>query len=301
MRAATVPGAPRIQLYKNNVDGKGASYGSHENYLMARQTTFPSIVAGLTPFFVSRQVVVRRRPGRAAAPSGDEAGYQLSQRSRLHRGRGRPGDHAQARHHQHPRRAARRRRQVPPPARDHRRREPERVLHAAQGRHHRAGARHDREGRPVRRAAAGRAGPLGAPDQPRPDAEDHGRARPTAARSPALDLQRAYFEKAAKHVENTLGADVDADTAEVLDAVGRGARRPGPRPAELRRPPRLAGQAAAAGGLPRARRADLGRAAAAAGRPAVHRRADGQGPLQPARHPRLDEAAGRRGAGRAPR
>ncbi len=25
-----------------------------------------------------------------------------------------------------------------------------------------------------------------------------------------LDLQRAYFEKAAKHVENTLGADVDA-------------------------------------------------------------------------------------------
>ena len=34
---------------------------------MARQTTFPSIVAGLTPFFVTRQVVVRRRPGRAAA------------------------------------------------------------------------------------------------------------------------------------------------------------------------------------------------------------------------------------------
>src|SRR6187549_2864291 len=80
MRAATVPGAPRIQLYKNNVDGKGASYGSHENYLMARQTTFPSIVAGLTPFFVSRQVIVGAgRVGRGA--SGDEAGYQLSQRS----------------------------------------------------------------------------------------------------------------------------------------------------------------------------------------------------------------------------
>src|SRR4030095_15718994 len=51
LRAATVPGQPRLQLYKNNVDGKGASYGSHENYLMARSTTFPSIVAGLTPFF----------------------------------------------------------------------------------------------------------------------------------------------------------------------------------------------------------------------------------------------------------
>ena len=80
MRAATVPGAPRIQLYKNNVDGKGASYGSHENYLMARQTTFPSIVAGLTPFFVTRQVVCGAgRVGRGA--SGDEAGYQISQRA----------------------------------------------------------------------------------------------------------------------------------------------------------------------------------------------------------------------------
>src|SRR5213080_296085 len=34
-RAATVPGTGRIQLYKNNIDGKGASYGSHENYLCA--------------------------------------------------------------------------------------------------------------------------------------------------------------------------------------------------------------------------------------------------------------------------
>ena len=32
---ASVPGAAKLQLYKNNVDGKGASYGSHENYLMS--------------------------------------------------------------------------------------------------------------------------------------------------------------------------------------------------------------------------------------------------------------------------
>src|ERR1700754_3516424 len=80
MRAASVPGAPRIQLYKNNVDNKGASYGSHENYLMARSTTFPAIVAGLTPFFVTRQVICGAgRVGIGA--SGDEAGYQLAQRS----------------------------------------------------------------------------------------------------------------------------------------------------------------------------------------------------------------------------
>ena len=46
---ATVPGAAKLQLYKNNVDGKGASY-SHENYLMSPQTPFSAIIAGLTPF-----------------------------------------------------------------------------------------------------------------------------------------------------------------------------------------------------------------------------------------------------------
>src|SRR5205809_4545718 len=35
-KAATVPGAAPIQLYKNNTDNKGASYGCHENYLMRR-------------------------------------------------------------------------------------------------------------------------------------------------------------------------------------------------------------------------------------------------------------------------
>jgi Pup amidohydrolase len=80
MRSATVPGALPIQLYKNNVDGKGASYGSHENYLMARSTPFPAIISGLLPFFVSRQVVCGSgRVGIGA--SGDEAGYQLSQRA----------------------------------------------------------------------------------------------------------------------------------------------------------------------------------------------------------------------------
>src|SRR5437868_1941309 len=37
-RAALVPGTHPIQLYKNNTDNKGASYGCHENYLMKRET-----------------------------------------------------------------------------------------------------------------------------------------------------------------------------------------------------------------------------------------------------------------------
>ena len=55
--AASTPASSPIQLYKNNVDNKGASYGCHENYLMSRQTPFADIVRHLTPFFVSRQVV----------------------------------------------------------------------------------------------------------------------------------------------------------------------------------------------------------------------------------------------------
>jgi Pup amidohydrolase len=56
-KAATVPGSHPIQLYKNNTDNKGASYGCHENYLMRRSTPFADIVRYLTPFFVTRQVV----------------------------------------------------------------------------------------------------------------------------------------------------------------------------------------------------------------------------------------------------
>src|SRR6195952_4144921 len=77
---ASVPGAAKLQLYKNNVDGKGASYGTHENYLMSRQTPFSAIIAGFTPFLVSRQVVTGS--GRVGiGPSGDEPGFQLSQRA----------------------------------------------------------------------------------------------------------------------------------------------------------------------------------------------------------------------------
>lgn len=77
---ASVPGAPKLQLYKNNIDGKGASYGTHENYLMARSTPFTSVITGLTPFFASRQVITGS--GRVGiGQSGDDAGFQLSQRA----------------------------------------------------------------------------------------------------------------------------------------------------------------------------------------------------------------------------
>ncbi|MCW2693591.1 MAG: proteasome accessory factor PafA2 [Mycobacterium sp.] len=78
--AAAVPGSPTLQLYKNNTDNKGASYGSHENYLMARSTPFGEIVRYLTPFFVSRQVVTGA--GRVGmGQDGRGTGFQLTQRA----------------------------------------------------------------------------------------------------------------------------------------------------------------------------------------------------------------------------
>src|SRR5262252_4780067 len=78
--AAAIPGGQPIQLYKNNTDSKGASYGCHENYLMSRSTPFADIVRHLTPFFVSRQVVCGAgRVGLGA--DGRNEGFQISQRA----------------------------------------------------------------------------------------------------------------------------------------------------------------------------------------------------------------------------
>src|ERR1700710_87440 len=79
-RAARVPNAAPINLYKNNTDNKGVSSGTHENYLMARSPPFGDIVRHLTPFFVSRQVVTGA--GRVGiGVDGRQAGVQLSQRA----------------------------------------------------------------------------------------------------------------------------------------------------------------------------------------------------------------------------
>jgi len=79
-RASQLPGGAPINLYKNNTDNKGSSYGAHENYLMRRSTPFGDIVRHLTPFFVSRQVVCGA--GRVGmGQDGRDHGYQVSQRA----------------------------------------------------------------------------------------------------------------------------------------------------------------------------------------------------------------------------
>lgn len=77
---AAEPGREPVNLYKNNTDGKGASYGSHENYLVPRSVPFGDLVAGLTPFFVSRPLICGS--GRVGlGQDGSSPGYQVSQRA----------------------------------------------------------------------------------------------------------------------------------------------------------------------------------------------------------------------------
>ncbi len=71
---------PPLKFYKNNVDGKGASYGSHENYQYSRDTPFEAIAAGLIPFFVTRQIFAGA--GRVGiGEEGEQDGFQISQRA----------------------------------------------------------------------------------------------------------------------------------------------------------------------------------------------------------------------------
>ena len=67
-------------LYKNNTDGRGASYGTHENYLVRRDVPFHQFVSGLTPFFVARNVIIGS--GRVGiGPESERSGYQITQRA----------------------------------------------------------------------------------------------------------------------------------------------------------------------------------------------------------------------------
>ena len=54
--AACCPTGQEIVVYKNNSDGKGNSYGCHENYLMDRAVPFGRIVTHATPHFITRQI-----------------------------------------------------------------------------------------------------------------------------------------------------------------------------------------------------------------------------------------------------
>jgi proteasome accessory factor A len=76
-----LPGDAHIAIYKNNSDGKGNSYGCHENYLMDRAIPFATIVRRIIPFFVSRQLFTGSGKVGSEVPGGDSAAFQITQRA----------------------------------------------------------------------------------------------------------------------------------------------------------------------------------------------------------------------------
>lgn len=75
-----LPAGQEIVVYKNNSDGKGNSYGTHENYLVDRNIPFAVLVRNLVPWFVTRQVFTGA--GKVGSENGaDACDYQISQRS----------------------------------------------------------------------------------------------------------------------------------------------------------------------------------------------------------------------------
>ena len=72
-----------IIVYKDNSDGKGNSYGCHENYLVDRLTPFGEIICHATTHFITRQIFTGsgKIGVEATGVDSDSIKYQLTQRA----------------------------------------------------------------------------------------------------------------------------------------------------------------------------------------------------------------------------
>ena len=81
-----LPDHSEIVIYKNNSDGKGNSYGCHENYLVSRQTPFTQIAQQITTHFVTRQIFcgagkVGAEHRGMSGKGANQPAFQISQRA----------------------------------------------------------------------------------------------------------------------------------------------------------------------------------------------------------------------------
>ena len=75
----SLPEGSTVHVHKNNTDGKGAAYGTHENYLVDRSVPFGLLTRHLLPMFVSRPVLVGA--GRVGSEHDERVDFQISQRA----------------------------------------------------------------------------------------------------------------------------------------------------------------------------------------------------------------------------
>ena len=75
-------GKKAVQVFKNNTDYSGHSYGTHDNYLVPRDIPFDILVKGLVPFMVTRQLFAGAGKVGSENPKTNQfKGLQLAQRS----------------------------------------------------------------------------------------------------------------------------------------------------------------------------------------------------------------------------
>jgi Pup amidohydrolase len=81
--ALRIPDQPAPVVHKNNSDGKGNSYGCHENYMMDRAVPFAKVIDGVVPHFVSRTLFTGSGKLGVETPAldADTVDYQISQRA----------------------------------------------------------------------------------------------------------------------------------------------------------------------------------------------------------------------------
>jgi len=78
-----IPDQPAPIVHKNNSDGKGNSYGCHENYMMDRAVPFAKVIEGVVPHFVSRTIFTGSGKVGVETPAmdADTVHFQISQRA----------------------------------------------------------------------------------------------------------------------------------------------------------------------------------------------------------------------------
>jgi Pup amidohydrolase len=68
-----------VRLYKNNTDFHGASYGTHESYLVPREIGYERLYRAVMPMLIARQILCGA--GKVGSETGESAPFQLSQRA----------------------------------------------------------------------------------------------------------------------------------------------------------------------------------------------------------------------------
>ena len=69
----------KTTIYKNNTDFHGASYGTHESYLVPREFSFEKLYKALMPILVCRQILTGA--GKVGSETGEWCDFQISQRA----------------------------------------------------------------------------------------------------------------------------------------------------------------------------------------------------------------------------